>query len=95
MLTLSLWKYFTYTHNAPPPKHHKHINRSERYLVRDSGKPTTDKCSCYGNVSTAIMSQCSVALLLCIVYLICVGSSVTYVCVRRNYFGRILRLISR
>ena len=43
----------------------------------------------------AIMSQCSVALLLCIVDLICVGSSVTYVCVRRNCFRRILRLISR
>ena len=38
------------------------------------------------------MSQCSVALLLCIVDLMCVGSSVTYLCVRRNYFRRILRL---
>ena len=40
------------------------------------------------------MSQCSVALLLCIVDIICVGSSVAYVCVRGNYFRRILRLIS-
>ena len=39
--------------------------------------------------------QCSVALLLCIVDLTCVGSSVTYVCVRRDYFRRVLRLISR
>ena len=90
MLTLSLWKYFTYTHNAPPPKHHKHINRSERYLVRDSGKPTTDKCSCYGNVSTAIMSQCSVALHLHVVdhrrSVMCRLVCNVRMNMRRNYF---------
>ena len=42
---------------------------------------------------SAIMSQCSVALLLRIVDLLCVGSSVTHVCVRTNYFARILRFI--
>ena len=36
-----------------------------------------------------ILSHCSVALLLGIVDLICVGSSVMYVCVRRYYSVRV------